>query len=121
MENAIFRKALLREATFSRAIMDRADLSEADLIGANFEGARLEGAILSRAILEGANFWGADLRGVVDLNIDELKRNAKHWEMAFYSEAVTAALGLPPNHNECETMRRLRAQYHDGPAQQKAQ
>ena len=78
---------------------------KANLYQANLYKAILSGADLSTANLDGANLQGANLRtdplfGIIrGLTASQVKQ-AKNWDLAFFSNDFLEELGLPPDHNE---------------------
>ncbi len=109
LEDANFENADLRAADFKAAKLRSANLASADLRYAGLQNAslartNLEKARLSEARVEGADFAfanlkEADLRGTHGLKTWEIKE-AKNWELAFYSDDFLEELGLPADHNE---------------------
>ena len=60
---------------------------------------KLEKGTLYGARLQGFNLQGADLRESTGLTKQQL-RAARNWVLAFYSQDILNALGLPLDHNE---------------------
>ncbi len=89
LREAIFQKADLREANLFKANLQKADLREANLFKAN----------LQKAYLREANLQGANLSGAEGLTASQVK-DAKNWDLAFYSDDFLKELGLLPDHNE---------------------
>ncbi len=88
----------LKRKNLSQYDLQGADLQGADLSGANLQGAHLDGANLQGAHLSEANLRGANLRWA-SLTASQVKE-AKNWEIAFYSDTFIKELGLPSGHNE---------------------
>lgn len=76
-----------------------ADLTGAGLIGANLTGAHLNFADLTGATLNGANLTYCDFRNIRNLDSAQAK-SGRHWESAYYDDAMLNALGLAPDHND---------------------
>ncbi len=89
----------LRGANLQEAFLRETNPQKANLRGANLQWADLWKANLQRADLWKANLQRANLRGAVGLTASQIK-NAKNWELAFYSHDFLGKLGLPPDHNE---------------------
>ncbi len=101
--------ANLQGANLQGANLKGADLRKADLIFANLRGANLSFAQLQRADLifahlqkadlTDAQLQGADLLEVKAVTASQIKQ-ARNWELAFYSVGFLRELGLPADHNE---------------------
>ena len=69
------------------------------LVGFEMQGAYLGGANLQRVNLLLANLQGAYLREVKGVTASQIKQ-ARNWELAFYSDDFLKELDLPADHNE---------------------
>ncbi len=125
--SAHMARALLRGADLTSADLSAADLSAADLSYAMLRQATLEGADLRGAKLWGVDLDQADMSGEIrlkgaDLSCADLRtidqapqvqvlKEAVNWELAVYSEAYAAALGIPEARQRAnkEALTRLRA------------
>ncbi len=77
LEGADFTGAHLKGADLLGVELIEANLTDADLFGVNLTGAdlskaNLSGASLTDANLEGADFTGADLKGALNLTVEQL-------------------------------------------------
>ncbi len=97
--DANLQKADLLRANLQGANLERADLREADLLSANLQKADLSFANLQKANLSFANLQGADLFEVEAVTASQIKE-ARNWQLAFYSDDLREKLGLPADHNE---------------------
>ena len=86
------------EANLSGANLSAADLSSASLAYADLSFADLGHANLSSTSLQDAELTCSDFRSAKNVKPEVLK-SAKHWDKAFYDDAMLKALGLPPDHN----------------------
>ncbi len=106
--DANLQKADLLRANLQGANLERADLREADLLSAALQGANLSFANLQKADLSFANLQkanlsfanlqGADLFEVEAVTASQIKE-ARNWQLAFYSDDLREKLGLPTDHN----------------------
>ncbi len=109
LTKANLEKADLGGANLQGANLKGADLRKADLIFAQLQGANLSFAQLQRADLifahlqkadlTDAQLQGADLLEVKAVTASQIKQ-ARNWELAFYSVGFLRELGLPADHNE---------------------
>ncbi len=86
-----------QEQPSDRAPMPDEELQE--ILAAHRKWVESEGKEGERADLVGANLQAAALVGVKDLTASQVK-DAKNWDLAFYSDDFLKELGLPPDHNE---------------------
>lgn len=70
-----------------------------NLSGYSLQGVNLKGADLQGFNLNGANLQEANLCEAKGLTTEQLQ-GAKNWVLAYYSQEVLDALGLPRDHNE---------------------
>ena len=103
-ERADLFEANLYEANLYEANLYEVNLYGANLYEANLHRANLQGAYLHRANLQGAYLHAANLQGAIlgvakGLTASQVK-DAKNWELAFYTKAFLKDLGLPPDHNK---------------------
>ncbi len=96
---ANLQKADLFQANLQKANLGDANLQKADLLRANLQGANLERADLREADLLSAELQGADLRKAKGVTAFQIKQ-ARNWQLAFYSDDFLKELGLPADHNE---------------------
>jgi len=89
----------LRDANLQQAFLAFANLQQANLGFADLQGADLINANLQQANLFQANLQWADFRGAKGVTASQIKQ-ARNWELAFYSDDFLKKLGLPDNHNE---------------------
>ncbi len=69
------------------------------LVKADLGGADLQKGRLAEANLEEANLQWTSLGSAAGLIPSQIKE-AKNWQLAFYSDDFLKELGLPANHNE---------------------
>lgn len=69
------------------------------MVVAHLKLASLSGSRLTDSTLSGADLKWTDLTGVIDLNVEQLKR-AENWDHAFFSRDLIDGLGLPSDHNQ---------------------
>ncbi len=120
-------RARLRGAKLKGADLSSTDLSAADLSYATLRQATFEGADLRKAKLWGVDLAEADMSGQLRLKgadlscadfstIDQapqvqILKKAANWQLAVYSDAIAAALGIPEARQTAnkEALTRLRA------------
>jgi len=96
---AFLVNADLRDANLQGAILRDAQLQGANLVGAQLQKVFLFRANLREANLDSANLQGANLREVKGVTASQIKQ-ARNWQLAFYSDDFLKELDLPADHNK---------------------